>query len=136
MLPCYWWQGHFCKNLLRFTSFWSGYRKMRSWNSEQLKSGDKKFKLYITKKEIDVLNINIRDKWKCISLFLFHDYFINGFLWALYLHTVFLWCCEKKAPGNRYLIQLVQGLYKKNPATLSKQWVNFFQNFNITFSES
>ena len=33
-----------------------------------------------------------RNKWKCISLCF---YFMIGFFWSLYLHTIFLWCAEK-----------------------------------------
>ena len=52
-----------------------------------------------TLKKIQLLNINIRDKRKVISIFFlffpFHDYFMTGFFWSLYLYTVFLWRNEK-----------------------------------------
>ena len=32
---------------------------------------------------------------KCISLFFHFCYFMIGFLWSLYLYTIFLWCGER-----------------------------------------
>ena len=37
-------------------------------------------------------NINIWDKWKCVSLYF---YYIVCFLWNMYSLKVFLWCSKK-----------------------------------------
>ena len=55
-----------------------------SWNWEKLKDVDRGFYLYIKKTRF--FNINVRNKWKCISLCF---YFMIGFLWILYLHKYF-----------------------------------------------
>ena len=43
--------------------------------------------------------------WKCISLYF---YFMVGFLWSLYLHTIFLWCSEKQTTNNKHLLELIK----------------------------
>ena len=81
----------------------------------------KNYKLLIrnfnsTWKKAGFFNINITDKWKCISLCF---YLMIGFFWRLYLYTVFLWCSEKKTPNNKYLLVVIKRRLKVQEKNMS-----------------
>ena len=99
--------------------------KMCSWNWEKLKF-IRSFNFTLKNQYQYSTSISETSENVCF-------YFMIGFPWSLYLHTIFLWCGEKETSNTKYL-QLIKRRSKVQESSCERalnfdQWKTFSENY-------